>query len=94
MLLKNGDYIKIIPNSFFMGNRKVPNELINTKLIVREIHGNFIGVSKKEVGPIYGIIDKKFIKKYKEEKISKFEENNQNILLNEEDISIEDILNS
>lgn len=64
---KVGDVIKLIAGAKYTTGKSIPNWVIKSKLYVREIQGNNIVFSILKVGPITGVVNKKYIVSNKKE---------------------------
>ncbi len=92
-MFKVGEYVKITNNmAVFKGDRKVNKILLNEKLIVRAVNGDFIEIARRQEGPILGSINKKFLRKFREEKITPVKEVIKPIIVEEKEDDIEIII--
>lgn len=62
-----GDMIKLSAGAKYTNGKSIPKWVINSKLYAREIQGNNIVFSILKVGPITGVVNKKYIVGHEEE---------------------------
>ena len=61
--LQVGDKIKLVSGATYYNGQKIPSWLFNMKLYVRNVNGDSITVSTLKIGPVTGIVNKKYLTK-------------------------------
>ena len=59
--LSNGDVIKLVSDAKYTSGKSIPKWVINSKLYIREIQGDNIVFSTLKVGPITGVVNKRYV---------------------------------
>lgn len=62
MKFKIGDEVKVIPGAIYTDNKAVQANAINTKLYVREVHGDVYKIARDMKGPYLGLIAANYLK--------------------------------
>jgi hypothetical protein len=63
-----GDAVKVLPNAVYVSGNKVSEDVINTKVFVRDIkNGNYVIAHSMKKGAALGIIPGAFLKVYTDE---------------------------
>lgn len=63
-----GDAVKVLPDATFISGNKVPSDVINTKVFIKDIkNGNYVIATSLKKSAALGIISDKFLKIYTDE---------------------------
>ena len=61
--LNIGDAVKLISGAKYTSGKSIPNWVINSKVYVRDIRNDGVVFSILKIGPITGVVDKKYLTK-------------------------------